>query len=168
MDYPGHYFRRLKTVGLSIPCIAGPYTTVACTLTLTSNHLRKDSTLLAGKYARDTTIDDPRFRDEIAAIQSIATSNAQNDAGLFELNFRDERYLPFEGAGAISTWHIKLNTDLPQFDFATISDVDPAPALHRARGRRAAALQGGRGVQQEDERTGAGARIGAGCSACST
>jgi hypothetical protein len=30
--------------------------------------------------------------------QSIATSNAQNDDGMFELNFRDERYLPFEGA----------------------------------------------------------------------
>ena len=123
MDYPGHYFRRIKTVGLSIPCITGPYTTVACTLTLTKNQLRKDSTLLANKYARDINIDDPRFRDEIAAIQSIATSNAQNDDGMFELNFRDERYLPFEGAGAISSWHIKLNKDLPQFDFSTISDI---------------------------------------------
>jgi hypothetical protein len=42
---------------------------------------------------------------------------------MFELNFHDERYLPFEGAGAISTWQIKLNKDLPQFDFSTISDV---------------------------------------------
>lgn len=123
MDYPGHYFRRIKTLGLSIPCIVGPYTTVACTLTLTSNHLRKDSTLLDGKYTRDLTIDDLRFRDEVAAIQSIATSNAQSDDGLFELNFRDERYLPFENAGAISSWHIKLNKDCPQFDFSTISDV---------------------------------------------
>ena len=123
MDYPGHYFRRLKTVALSIPCVAGPYTTVACTLTLTSNHLRKDSALLANKYARDVTIEDLRFRDEIAAIQSIATSNAQADDGMFELNFRDERYLPFEGAGAISSWHIKLNKDFPQYNLATISDV---------------------------------------------
>ena len=123
MDYPGHYFRRLKTVGLSIPCIAGPYTTVACTLTLIGNSLRKESTLLAGKYARDLSIDDPRFREEIAAIQSIATSNGQNDHGMFELNFRDERYLPFEGAGAISRWHIKLNKDFPEFDFSTVSDV---------------------------------------------
>lgn len=123
MDYPGHYFRRIKTVSLSIPCIAGPYTSVACTLTLASNHLRKDATLLNGKYERDINNEDQRFRDEIAAIQSIATSSAQNDHGMFELNFRDERYLPFEGAGAISTWQIKLNKDLPQFDFATISDV---------------------------------------------
>ena len=123
MDYPGHYFRRIKTVGLTVPCVVGPYTTLACTLTLTSNHLRKDAMLLGGKYERNTTAEDPRFRDEIAAIQSIATSNAQNDNGMFELNFRDERYLPFEGAGAISTWQIKLNKDFRQFDFSTISDV---------------------------------------------
>jgi hypothetical protein len=123
MDYPGHYFRRLKSVGLSIPCVAGPYTTIACTLALISNHLRKDATLSGGKYERDTVNEDPRFRDEIAAIQSIATSNAQNDHGMFELNFRDERYLPFEGAGAISTWQIKLNRNFPQFDFSTITDL---------------------------------------------
>lgn len=123
LDYPGHYFRRLKTVGLSIPCTVGPFTAIACTLTMTSNSLRKDPTLLAGGYARDTTAADPRFRDEVAAVQSIATSTAQDDKGMFELSFRDERYLPFEGAGAVSTWHIKLNKDLPQFDFQTISDV---------------------------------------------
>ncbi|MGW0231443.1 Tc toxin subunit A-related protein [Actinopolymorpha singaporensis] len=123
MDYPGHYFRRIKSVGLSIPAVAGPYTTVACTLTMTSNSVRKDSTLLGGKYLRDTAAPDPRFVDERAGIQSIATSTGRNDAGLFELNFRDERYLPFEGAGAVSSWHLKLNADLPQFDYDTISDA---------------------------------------------
>ena len=124
MDYPGHYFRRIKSVSLSIPCITGPYTTIACTLTLTSNKLRRDSTLLGGnQYERDLAIDDPRFRDEVAAIQSIATSSAQNDSGMFQLNFGDARYLPFEGAGAIGTWHIKLNKDFPQFDLTSISDV---------------------------------------------
>jgi hypothetical protein len=58
-------------------------------------------------------------------VKSIATSTGQNDSGLFELNFRDERYLPFEGAGAISTWQIELTQEprLRQFDYATISDV---------------------------------------------
>jgi hypothetical protein len=123
MDYPGHYFRRLKSVSLSIPCVAGPYTTVAATLTLTSNHVRTSANLLAGKYERDLAGDDPRFADEVAGIQSIAVSHGQNDSGLFELSFRDERYLPFEGAGAISSWHLKLNPELPQFDYTTISDV---------------------------------------------
>lgn len=40
LDYPGHYFRRLKTVSLSIPCIAGPHTTVSCTLRLIKNMVR--------------------------------------------------------------------------------------------------------------------------------
>jgi len=42
---------------------------------------------------------------------------------MFELNFRDERYLPFEGTGAISTWRLELPADVRQFNYNTISDV---------------------------------------------
>ena len=42
MDYPGHYFRRLKTVSLTIPCVTGPYTSVNCTLTLLNSKIRID------------------------------------------------------------------------------------------------------------------------------
>ena len=56
-------------------------------------------------------------------IQAIATSTGQSDAGLFELNFHDERYLPFEGAGAMSQWRLELPTVSRQFDYQTISDV---------------------------------------------
>ena len=42
---------------------------------------------------------------------------------MFELNFKDERYLPFEGAGAISSWRLELPTEIRQFDYATIADV---------------------------------------------
>ncbi|HEX5553392.1 MAG TPA: neuraminidase-like domain-containing protein, partial [Chitinophagaceae bacterium] len=108
MDYPGHYMRRVKSVSLTIPCIAGPYTTVSCMLTLNKNTVRSNPDA-SGSYPRKTSngipADDPRFRDTVAAVQSITTSSAQNDSGLFDLNFRDERYLPFEGAGAISLWH---------------------------------------------------------------
>ncbi len=38
-------------------------------------------------------------------------------------NLDDDRYLPFEGEGAIGTWHIQLNAVYPQIDPATISDV---------------------------------------------
>jgi len=70
-------------------------------------------------------IDDDRFRSSNVPVKSIATSSGQNDAGMFEFNFRDERYLPFEGAGAISDWQIELSTEkeLRQFDYSTISDV---------------------------------------------
>ncbi len=48
----------------------------------------------------------------------------QNDNGIFELNFRDERYLPFENTGAISIWRLKLpKKNLVQFENENISDV---------------------------------------------
>jgi hypothetical protein len=122
-DYQGHYFRRVKTVSLSIPCVAGPYTTVNATLRLLKNEIRINSNLTGGYAKNDDS--DTRFRGNPVGIKAVATSSGQNDSGVFELNFRDDRYLPFEGAGAISTWSIELTEDkaLQQFDYDTISDV---------------------------------------------
>ncbi|HWQ70174.1 MAG TPA: neuraminidase-like domain-containing protein [Patescibacteria group bacterium] len=121
LDYPGHYMRRIKSVSLTIPCVTGPYASVNCTLTLLGNRIRKETSTTGGYQY--TGLEDTRFRHNVGAIQSIVTSGAQNDSGLFELNFRDERYLPFEGAGAISEWRIELPRDFRQFDYDTISDV---------------------------------------------
>jgi hypothetical protein len=70
-------------------------------------------------------LDDDRFRENNIPVKAIATSTAQRDAGMFELNFNDDRYLPFERAGAISEWKLELtqDADLRQFDHSTISDV---------------------------------------------
>ncbi len=122
MDSPGQYMRRIKTVAVSIPCITGPFTTVHAKLSLLQSSIRISS-LKGDDYKRSATGEDSRFRDFNGAIQSIVTSTAQNDSGLFETNLRDEKYLPFEGAGAISKWKIELPNDIPQFDFETISDV---------------------------------------------
>jgi hypothetical protein len=130
MDFLGHYFRRLKSVGLSIPCIAGPYTTVNCSLRLLSNTIRVNTSKNSkGKYEHESDAgaltDDNRFRTNYVPVTSTATSTGLNDRGMFDFNFRDERYLPFEGAGAITTWEIELSTvkELRQFDYSTISDV---------------------------------------------
>ena len=40
MDFPGHFFRRIKSIGVSIPCIAGPYTSVSSQLTLSRSFIR--------------------------------------------------------------------------------------------------------------------------------
>lgn len=70
MDFPGHFFRRIKSVTLTVPCVVGPY------------------------------------------------------VGVFELSLKDERYLPFEGAGAISTWQLTLPpTSFRPFDYSSIADV---------------------------------------------
>ena len=121
-DYPGHYMRRVKSMGITIPCVTGPYTSVNCTLTLGNSRIRKNPDV-GSEYAENSNASDLRFRYQIGAVESIATSGAQNDSGLFELNFRDERYLPFEGRGVISTWQIDLPRESNQFDFNTISDV---------------------------------------------
>ncbi|ACE06710.1 hypothetical protein Aasi_1417 [Candidatus Amoebophilus asiaticus 5a2] len=121
MDHPGQYFRRIKLVSISLPCIAGPYTSVSAKLSLVNNRYRKNTNAGTG-YAEDPG-NDERFIYNIGAIQSIATSNAQNDSGIFELNFRDERYLPFEGTGAISGWRLELPKEIRQFDYNTIADL---------------------------------------------
>lgn len=112
MDYPNHYYRRIKSVGITIPGIAGPYTTVNATLTLNANTIRKSSVYSSGPLT-----------PEPAYIESIATSSAQNDSGVFELNFRDERYMPFENKGAVSSWTLEFSDMARQFDFQSISDV---------------------------------------------
>lgn len=122
LDSPGAYLRRLKTVAVTIPAVTGPYTGVHCALSLLRSSVRV-SPEEGDQYARSTDGDDPRFRDFTGAIQQVVTSTAQNDSGLFETNLRDDRYLPFEGAGAVSTWRLELPVALPQFDVASISDV---------------------------------------------
>jgi len=122
LDGPGHYFRRGKALAVTVPCVAGPYSSVNCTVSLQQSSIRISSD--PGKaYARQGS-DDPRFNDYYGTIQSIVTSSAQSDSGLFETNLRDERYLPFEGAGvANSQWQVTLPSDVRQFDFDTITDL---------------------------------------------
>ena len=128
LDYPGQHMRRIKSVSVSIPCVAGPYTTVSCKLSLVKSKYRKNSLLNSTNstdpYVEDVSANgDARFHYQYGSIQSIATSHAQNDSGMFEFSFRDERYLPFEGAGAVSTWKIELPAAYAQFDYNSISDV---------------------------------------------
>lgn len=127
MDGPGHYFRRIKTLAISIPCVTGPYASVNCTLTLIKSSIRKTQLLLDGVYTREDA-EDGRFDDHFGSLQSIVTSTAQNDSGMFETNMRDERYLPFENSGVISEWQLQLpanpsDSDPCQFEYNTISDV---------------------------------------------
>jgi len=122
LDGPGHYFRRIKSVAVTLPCVAGPYTSVNCSLSLQSSTIRTSTNVGAG-YARQGS-DDSRFNDYYGTLQSVVTSSAQSDSGLFETNLKDERYLPFENAGiADSQWQLTLPAEVRQFDFDTITDV---------------------------------------------
>ncbi|EXL65559.1 hypothetical protein FOPG_18219 [Fusarium oxysporum f. sp. conglutinans race 2 54008] len=121
LDYPGHYMRRIKTVSVTIPCVAGPYTSACSTLSLLQSSVRTSANLSNGKYARRDN--DARFAESYGLFQSIATSSGINDAGVFDANIRDERYLPFERCGVISSWSMEMPVQFPQYDYDTISDV---------------------------------------------
>jgi hypothetical protein len=100
MDFPGHLDRRIKSVSVSIPGVVGPYGGVSGMLRCTP-----------GGHAGQSV---------------IATSTGQSDAGVFQLDFRDERYLPFEGVElsppAEARWSFTLS-GLESFDHDTISDM---------------------------------------------
>ncbi|TPQ42372.1 hypothetical protein C2U70_01555 [Bradyrhizobium guangdongense] len=123
LEMPGHYRRRIKNVALSVLCATGPYQTVNAKLTLLSDAVRL-SPQVDPQYPEQVVLaGDPRFVRRYAAHQSIVTTSAQNDTGLFETNLRDERYLPFEGAGMISRWRIEMDPTTTQFDPDSLTDV---------------------------------------------
>ena len=69
------------------------------------------------------------------ARESIATSGGQNDSGLFELNFHDDRYLPFEFQGAVSRWRIEMPREDNYFHFRYADRLRVPPGISRpARG----------------------------------
>lgn len=106
-DYPGHYLRQIKSVTVSLPALVGPYQDVRMTLTQSGSRVLLKPDINGVNYLNDPTkgsatsiLTNPR------ASQQVAVSSGLNDAGLFVLNFGDERYLPFEGTGAVSDWLI--------------------------------------------------------------
>jgi hypothetical protein len=144
MDFPGHFFRRIKTVSLTVPCVVGPYTGVNATLRLLKHRYRADALATSARdYVEDTEsgVLDPRFRTAMVPIDAVATSSAQNDVGAFELALKDERYIPFEGAGAVATWELTLPpSGFRPFDYASIADVVMAV--------RYTACEGGAGLRR--------------------
>lgn len=124
MDYAGHYLRRIKSVSLRIPCVLGTHTSLNCTLRLLEHKFRTNAIAKdKNDYIEKKDETDDRFSTVNVPITSIAVSSLEDENGVFELNFHDERYLPFEGAGAVSKWRIELPKEFRQFDYDTISDV---------------------------------------------
>jgi hypothetical protein len=134
LDYPGQYMRRIRNVGVTIPCVIGPYTGIHCRLELLSSCIRVNSSLPEASRCsphcsgqdcgyKIQSASDSRFVQQFGACESIATSTGQGDSGLFELSFRDDRYLPFEFSGAVSRWRIELPPENNQFELSTLTDL---------------------------------------------
>jgi hypothetical protein len=108
-DFPGHYQRIIKSVRFSLLALVGPGTNVNTTLSTYDN-----SQVVVNPDTDPITI--PRG-------QSVALSGASNSTGLFDLTYRDERYLPFEGSGVAVTWEIEIPKASNKFNFETIIDA---------------------------------------------
>jgi hypothetical protein len=121
-DFPGQYFRRLKTVTMSVNGALTPTSNIHCSLTLIENRIRVSANS-SGSYPKAQEGDDARFLLNIAPVQAVATSLPTADAGVFNLRFDDDRYLPFEGAGAISSWRIELHQADNPIELCRLSNV---------------------------------------------
>lgn len=115
LDYPGHYRRQIKSVSITFPVLLGPYQNIHATLTQTGNTIFLEP--------GQPPLFEGAVRVDMRANQQIALSQGINDSGLFVLNFEDERYLPFEGTGVISNWHLQMPKASNPFDFNTLTDV---------------------------------------------
>ena len=145
LDHPGHYLRRIRALSVSLPCVVGPYTGVHCKVTLLASSIRVSPELFTPeKRCCDDTgcnngyeprPDDPRVVHLHGAAEAITTSNGQDDAGLFQLDFADPRYLPFEYQGAVCRLCIELPHETNRFDIDSLADF----VLHL----RYVALEGG-------------------------
>lgn len=123
-DFPGHFCRQIKSISLTLPAVVGPYKNLNATLT----QLSHKTLIEAAKEGLDHLLDPSKpqplsVRANWRMNEQVALSRSVNDSGLFQLNFQDERYLPFEGTGAVSTWRLELNGQPSAYDVATLTDV---------------------------------------------
>ncbi|MDO4272267.1 MAG: neuraminidase-like domain-containing protein [Eubacteriales bacterium] len=125
-DYPGHYLRRIKSVSVTIPAVAGPYQNIHATLTQESSMIVMKPDSMAVRHALEPDkYEAPAgtVRENWMSGQKIAVSKGMDDNGLFVLDFKDERYLPFECSGAVSRWVFRMPPETNRIDFDSISDI---------------------------------------------
>jgi hypothetical protein len=112
-DYAGenHYLRRIKTISVTLPACLGPYQDIRAILRQTYSKVEMAAT--AGNV-----------KENLRASQQIALSTSLEDNGMFQLNFQDDRYLPFEYTGAVSRWSLIFpNHEAQQSLLQSLNDV---------------------------------------------
>ncbi|MGL4599439.1 MAG: neuraminidase-like domain-containing protein, partial [Bacteroidia bacterium] len=125
-DFPNQYARKIKAISISIPAVVGPYQSINATLTQNNSAIIMQPQKAAVEYLLDPQAARPDtqiIRENWIPSQQIALSKGIDDTGMFMLNFNDERYLPFEGTGAVSSWTLQMPPETNRFNFDSISDV---------------------------------------------
>ncbi len=124
-EFPGHYRRQIKTISLRID--AGEGVTIKATLTQLTNRTVMHPDPKAVGFLLDAKGEAPvSLRSNWKPHQQVALSHfrgfARND-GMFELRFESDRYLPFEGTGAVSRWRLELAGKPGSYDPQSIRNV---------------------------------------------
>ena len=101
-DFENHYFRRIRNVRIEV--IAPNYEGLFLNASLSLNNNSLD---LKGNDA---------FIENRVGIQTLATSMAHIHEGIFDFNFKTDKYSPFEGAGATSSWNLSIKGDPSQIN----------------------------------------------------
>ncbi len=124
-DFPGHYNRQIKAISLAFN--VGEGQKVNATLTQLSSKLVMDTDIKAVKHLIDPANEaTANVRANWRANQQVALSHVDQyteNSGMFELNFGDERYLPFEGTGAVSNWNLEINGKKGDYNPNDLLDV---------------------------------------------
>jgi hypothetical protein len=123
-DFPGHYRRQIRTVSLSFDTDQGPVG-VNTTLTQLDNKTVLAADPKAVKFLTEPKGSPPAtVRSDWRGSQQIALSDVEegrDNNGLFELRFDDDRYLPFEGTGAVSRWRLDTGGHLPPAELRDVT-----------------------------------------------
>ena len=126
-DFQGHYCRQIKTI--SIAFVGMEDQVVNATLTQLSHKTVLEPDPKAVKFLLNPKDQPPlTIRSDWRPNQQIALSFAdpeerEKNNGLFELRFDNDRYLPFEGTGAVSDWRLELNGKRGSYDLSKLTDV---------------------------------------------
>jgi len=109
-DYPGHYCRQITAVSLSLPAVLSAYQDVRAILTQTGSLTvhKADVDTLDYLYGDGEDMPPSGIFLNPRVNQQVGMSQGVDDFGLHQMMFGDERYLPFEGTGAISNWRLEL------------------------------------------------------------
>ncbi len=111
-DFPGHFRRQIRTIAVTFKSADDQRIELNATLTQLSHKTVLDADQKAVKHLLDPKgLPPDTLRSDWRPNQQIVLSHVDDyteNNGLFEMRFDDDRYLPFEGTGAVSTWRLEL------------------------------------------------------------
>lgn len=118
-DYPGHYLRQIHSIDVAFPGAVGPWEELKATLTQITSHTLLKENIQAAQWLYEKNgvtpaviISGARSGQTIALSGQSNSETGENGQHVRRTEYDDERYLAFEGTGAISSWRLQF----PRFE----------------------------------------------------